>query len=227
MKLYNNAEIYLTSCTHPQHDNLRYLGLDTKCDPSYLGSSTVLKWWIKYLGRSYFTKSVIATVTGSMSDCCATEQRYILRHDAINDPNYLNLNGGKLQTQIGERMLDLEAAFMPRSSAASSFISGVCEELSGTFSFYPNMMRQLSSKILCMLVYGSLVYDQSEFEYNEYLSYGSCDADTLDSVLNSLVLLGYLDLIGGMLVITEKLLDAIPPDVNQYGFRIDTQYNKE
>jgi len=58
--------------------NYIYIGLDTKCDPDYYGSSLVIYHYQKVFGNSLFTKTILEDLTNiSHTDLCSIEQRYI------------------------------------------------------------------------------------------------------------------------------------------------------
>jgi len=77
--------------------NYIYIGLDTKCDPEYFGSSLVIYHYQKVFGNSLFNKTILEDLTDiSMTDLCSIEQRYIKeskRHSASNNKHSINYTG--------------------------------------------------------------------------------------------------------------------------------------
>lgn len=217
---YEDAEIYLTECTHPDHSDLRYLGLDTKKEPTYLGSSVVLKWWITYLGRSHFTKTILDTVSGDMSDCCAVEQEWILNMDAINDPTFLNMNGGRKRGSSTNVLNIDEYIVTPRSNASHDFISKVLEEMAqaqgGNFSANA---RKFVISVLCIITYGQLKYEQDSFKYSLYTYHCSLDSENVQILLARMNNLGYIEVNGGTITTTDSFIDDIPINLQADGFK--------
>ena len=207
---YKDAEIYLTSCTHPDYSFIRYLGLDTKKDKNYLGSSVVLKWFISLIGRSYFKKQILETVSGSMRDCCELEQKYILQHDAVRDPNYLNMNGGKQRLSSGESVISLDFSVNPTTDASKGFIREVLLEVRNNIHFYTFARGQLSSQIISALLYSFFKYGQEGFEYSKYSNYGGCTPEAVEEVVTCLTGIGYIEHTGTTILITSKLIESIP-----------------
>ena len=129
--IYKNAEIYMTTCNHPDYRFLKYIGLDTKKDKDYMGSSVVLKWFFNLIGRSYFQKEILDTVTGTMSDCCDVEQSYIVDHNALKDPNYLNMNG-KRPDSNSTREITLDHSVNAISSGSRELMSKILNDIKGS-----------------------------------------------------------------------------------------------
>ena len=215
---YNEAEIYLTRCSHPDFKDLKYLGLDTKRDPDYLGSSVVLKWWINFIGRSYFYKEIIDTVTGGMDGCCRLEQEYLVDYNAIKDPNFLNMNGGTPKVSRDDKQIDMEFLIRPVSTSANDLISMISNEVLSAISFFDQSRNQMISRVISLVVYGHLKYTQEDFEYNKYCSYGSCTSEDTQAVLNCLERLGYIDTTYELITITPKLVESIPLDLDHSDF---------
>lgn len=207
---YNDAEIYLTSCTHPEYSFLRYIGLDTKKDKNYLGSSIVLKWFINKLGRSYFSKEVLDTVSGSMAECCELEQKYILEHDAVRNQDYLNMNGGKQGISCKDVVMSFDFSVVPSTSVSKDFIKKVMMDVRDNIYFHTFARGQLASQIICILLYGFIKYEQVDFEYSTYSSYGGCSSDAVEEVVSCLSSLGYIDSSGSIISITNKLIESTP-----------------
>ncbi len=223
--IYKNAEIYLTECTHPDFNHLKYLGLDTKKDPNYLGSSVTLKWWINYLGRRYFTKTVLETITGTMRECCELEQRYILEHNAVRSPNYFNMNGEKSRSSVGDMPISLDYLVETNSNVSSDYISKCLGNLKGSVKPYTSTKRMLAKNILCMLLYGSLKYDQKEFEYNRHSNYGTCRPEDLEEILSALAAKEYLDFDSNSIYIQDRLRYGIPLSLTPDHFKVVSIYN--
>lgn len=218
--IYENAEIYLTKCTHPDFKELRYLGLDTKKDPNYLGSSVALKWWINYLGRRYFKKTILERVTGTMSECCEVEQKYILEHDAISDRNYLNMNGERKRPSITEKPIDLYFVVKPKTSTSQDFVSNHLERLSRVVNKFTLIKRHMAKDILSMVIYGHLKYGQEYFEYNKYSNYGSCRPEDLQDILSGFCGLNILDYTSNDIIINEEFAKKIPSVLDHTHFTV-------
>ena len=77
--------------------NYIYIGLDTKCDPEYFGSSLVIYHYQKVFGNSLFKKTILEDLTDiSMTDLCSIEQRYIKeskRRSKSNNRHSINYTG--------------------------------------------------------------------------------------------------------------------------------------
>lgn len=219
MKKYDVAEIYLTTCTHPMYPNLKYVGLDTKCDPYYIGSSVVLKWWVQYLGRQYFKKEVLTHVSGSMEEMCAVEQKYILKYDAIRNSDFLNMNGGQQRLSVEDFVISMEYQVTPTAMAAQSFINGILRGLNSKGVPLPLSKRSLVTRILAVVIYGFLKYDQEQFEYSKYANYCGCDSETVSSIIGLLVSHGWIDAVDGFIEITDKLIEELPEDILHTHFK--------
>lgn len=223
--VYKDAEIYLTECIHPEYTHLRYLGLDTKKDPNYLGSSITLKWWINYLGRRYFRKTVLELVTGTMSNCCEVEQRYILEHDAVKSPNYFNMNGEKRRSSIEDMPVSLDYVINPESTVAIDYVDKCLQDIKMGFKLLTAAKRLLAKNILCMLLYGNLKYGQEDFEYNCYGYYGTCRPEDTQEILSALAAGGFLDFDSISIYIRESLVDDIPLALSHEHFNVITITN--
>ena len=222
---YNNAQIYITRCNHPEYSDLKYIGLDTKKDPDYLGSSVVLKWWINFIGRSYFYKDVLDKVTGDMNECCKVEQRYMIEHNAVKDSNYLNMNGGTPHMGKDDSQLDMEYLVLSESREMGQLLSGIKHKVMYEIVFLDQSRIQLINSIINLLTLGYLKYGQEDFEYNKYRNYGSCTPQDMQSVLSCLVRLGYIDTTYELITITPKLVELIPLDVDYYDFETTFREN--
>lgn len=223
--IYKDAEIYLVECTHPDYTHLRYLGLDTKKDPNYLGSSTVGKWWINYLGRRYFRKSILETITGTMGECCALEQKYILQHNAVKSPNYFNMNGERKRSSVEDMPVSLEYVVNPASDVARDYINQCMESIRSNFGLFTASKRLLAKNIVCMLLYGNLKYDQEDFEYNYFGHYGSCRPEDTQEVLSSLSSADLVDFDSINIYIGDKLLEKMPVVITHEHFEVLTISN--
>jgi len=77
--------------------NYIYIGLDTKCDPEYFGSSLVIYHYQKVFGKSLFKKTILEDLTDiSMTDLCSIEQRYIKeskKHAKSSNQHSINYTG--------------------------------------------------------------------------------------------------------------------------------------
>ena len=205
--IYKDAEIYLTYCTHPDFSYVRYVGLDTKKDPMYLGSSVVLKWIIKRIGREHFSKATIDTVTGSMEQCCAVEQRYILEHDAISNPDYLNLNGKRQEPSASEYLtLDYQIAVVNKS--LTSLIDLMVYKITREFRIQPDMVT-FAIKVYTMVAYGITSHEQMNYEYSTLRHYGLRCEEKVSQVLQYMATCDIIHLFDGSFRPTEITTDDI------------------
>lgn len=218
--VYKDAQIYMTTCRHPDFKHLRYIGLDTKCDPNYLGSSVALKWWINYLGRRFFRKQVLDTVTGSMRRCCEVEQRYILEHDAVKSPNYFNMNGGRRNSLVEDTPISLEYVISPKTPIASDYIDTCLRDLQKSINLFSASKRKVAHNILCVMLYGYLLYEQEEFEYSQYSNYGACTPEDMQSILSALAGRELIDFNSINVLIQDKLVDDLPSTITYEHFKV-------
>lgn len=200
----------MTKCTHPNYSYLRYIGLDTKKSKDYLGSSLVLKWFISLLGRSSFEKVILDTVSGDMRTCCELEQQYILTYDAVRDPNFLNMNGGRQVRFKEHEELDMDYRVRPVATISQGYINEKVLEVRDGIVYFSFLRGQLASQILSLLIYANLKYQQEDFEYSQYRNYFGCTPEVVDEVVDFLSGRGYIDAKGSQLSITEKLVDSLP-----------------
>jgi hypothetical protein len=222
---FSKAQIYLTTCTHPDFEYVKYIGLDTKCDDNYLGSSAVLKWLIKRVGRSYFKKEILKTVSGSMSELCNVEQSYILSHDAVRDPDYLNLNGGRQVLSVEEMLIDLQWSILPTHKLSKQLIGDVSKSVCKRLKPFTYTKSLLLSRILCMSLYGLLKYNQASFEYSQYCNYGSSKPEHVQEVLSVLAAEGILDSGTDLITITTEFQQNLPEDLSHDHFSVVSIYN--
>ena len=76
-KIIEQAEIYKVQFTVGSR-NYIYIGLDTKCDPNYFGSSLVIYHYERVFGNSLFQKEILEELSNiSYTDLCAIEQKHI------------------------------------------------------------------------------------------------------------------------------------------------------
>lgn len=76
-KIFNKAQIYKVEFSIGKKKYI-YIGLDTKCDPSYYGSSLVIYHYQRVYGNNIFNKTILEDLTNiTHSDLCAIEQSYI------------------------------------------------------------------------------------------------------------------------------------------------------
>ena len=219
IKTYDKAEIYITRCNHPDYSFIKYVGLDTKHDANYIGSSVVLKWLVSLIGRKWFYKEILEVSSGTMIQLCRLEQQHILQHNAVKDPEYLNLNGGRVSSDDGVGGVSLE--YLANGvGRAGTFISILTGEVTRKMNQCTFRKSQLVSIILGIGVYGHLRYEQEVFEYNTYAQYGTGSLDAVNEVLDHLTMLGYIDKFSGSFTITNKLIEAIPCDVGESDFQI-------
>ena len=214
---YKDAQIYLTTCTHPKYLDVRYLGLDTKKSPTYYGSSTVLKWIIGNIGKSYFKKEILDTVSGDMATCCALEQIYILEHDAVRNPAYLNMSGGRQRRSTTNNLIDFKYS-MSSGIRAKEFTSEVIEELASRVVNCTFQKNAFANKTICMMAYAFLRYEQTEFEYSVFELYGLGSTDAVEEVLSCLSLLGYVEKYTGSIEIRPEFILKIPENLTHEDF---------
>ncbi len=92
-KILNRAQIYKVEFKI-NDKNYIYIGLDTKCDPNYFGSSLIIYHYQRVFGKKIFKKTILEDLKNiSHSDLCAIEQNYIRK--AKNSPkknNQLSIN---------------------------------------------------------------------------------------------------------------------------------------
>jgi hypothetical protein len=219
VKRYEIGEIYLTTCTHPDYTHLKYVGLDTKCDPQYIGSSVVLKWWVKLLGRQYFDKRVLCKVSGSMSEMCAVEQGYILKYDAVRNPNFLNMNGGQQGLSVEDYVVSMDFNIVPTSQVSQGFVNRILRGFTENGVPLSQGKKNVASRVLCVALYGYLKYGQEQFEYSKYSNYCGCDSSVVESVLGLLTENGWIDVAGGFIVIQDRLIEGMPEEVLHTQFK--------
>lgn len=76
-KIIERAEIYKVEFTVGDRDYI-YIGLDTKCDPNYFGSSLVIYHYERVFGDSLFQKEILEELLNiSYTDLCSVEQKHI------------------------------------------------------------------------------------------------------------------------------------------------------
>lgn len=80
-------------CTTNLLNGRRYIGLDSKNDPNYLGSGKILKTAIARYGRENFRKDIL-THCKNMEDLCKMEAFYIKRLNAVESPKFYNIAEG-------------------------------------------------------------------------------------------------------------------------------------
>ena len=95
-KILNKAQIYKVE--FKIHDkNYIYIGLDTKCDPNYFGSSLIIYHYQRVFGDDIFKKTILEDLTNiSHNDLCAIEQNYIREtknNSKINNQLSINYTG--------------------------------------------------------------------------------------------------------------------------------------
>ncbi|SVC59632.1 uncharacterized protein METZ01_LOCUS312486 [marine metagenome] len=92
-KIIEQAQIYKVEFTVGSR-NYIYIGLDTKCDPNYFGSSLVIYHYQKVFGNSLFQKEILEELSNiSYTELCAVEQKYIRESKAYAQKNnYYSIN---------------------------------------------------------------------------------------------------------------------------------------
>ncbi len=220
IEYYDKAEIYFTTCTHPDFSYLKYIGLDTKCDPNYFGSSVTLKWFINKIGRIYFKKEILQICSGTMREVCRVEQSHIVKHDAVKDPNYLNMSGGIKKDYTEQCVINLDYSIQPTEPSAQDFINGIVKDIGSSIKFYNIGKKQLVRRILSMVTYGYLKYEQESFDYNRFQYYGSCKEEDLQTILAVMANLGILDSGSSTIEITQQFIENIPQETTYRDFTI-------
>jgi hypothetical protein len=92
-KIIDRAEIYKVEFAVGSK-NYIYIGLDTKCDPNYFGSSLVIYHYQRVFGNSLFQKEILEELSNiSYTELCAIEQKYIRESKAYAQKNnYYSIN---------------------------------------------------------------------------------------------------------------------------------------
>ena len=76
-KIIEQAQIYKVEFTVGSRDYI-YIGLDTKCDPNYFGSSLVIYHYERVFTKSLFEKEILEELSNiSYAELCSVEQKYI------------------------------------------------------------------------------------------------------------------------------------------------------
>ncbi|AFK66689.1 hypothetical protein COPG_00093 [Colwellia phage 9A] len=220
IEYYDKAEIYFTTCIHPEFSYLKYVGLDTKCDPNYMGSSVTLKWFMNKIGRSYFKKQILEVCSGTMREICRVEQKYIVKHKAVKDPNYLNMSGGLSRSLSEDCIVTLEYVLQPTETIAQDFINETVNRMKESIKFFNHSRQQLTRRILSMAIYGYLKYEQESFDYNRYTYYGSCTDEDLQGILSAMANLNILDSGFSTITITQAFIEDIPLEVAYTDFDV-------
>jgi hypothetical protein len=130
------------------------------------------------------------------------------------------MNGGRTMIENGNAV-DIDTLLVPTSSSASHYVADLCIEIGNTVPLFSTGKRQFAMRLVCMLVYGYVKYDQESFDYNVHETYGVCQSDEVSEILNSAVSAGIIDLAGGEIFITEKTIDSIPDGINSLGFKVE------
>lgn len=224
MSSHYKAQIYLITCTHPDYSDLKYIGLDTKCLDSYMSSSTVVKWHINKLGRKYFQKEILEEVSGTMSEICKVEQEYIKNFNAVKDPNFMNMSGGRQIGSAEELLIDLSWNIQPSNNKSKSFISELVNKCSQGVKMFSHR-RQLMVRITSMACYGYLKYQQEGFEYSGYTYYGSSKPEDTQLILTALSENGVLDSGLDLITITDEFVDILEEsDISYKHFNVESVY---
>ncbi len=92
-KIIERAQIYKVEFTVGSR-NYIYIGLDTKCDPNYFGSSLVIYHYERVFGDSLFQKEILEELSNiSYTDLCSIEQKYIRESkEYCKTNNYHSIN---------------------------------------------------------------------------------------------------------------------------------------
>ena len=224
MSNHYKAQIYLITCTHPDYSDLKYVGLDTKCLDSYMSSSTVVKWHINKLGRKYFQKEILEEVSGTMSEICKVEQEYIKNLNAVKDPNFMNMGGGRQIGSAEELLIDLSWNIQPSNNKSKSLVSELVNKCSQGVKMFSHR-RQLMVRIISMACYGYLKYQQEGFEYSGYTYYGSSKPEDTQLILTALSENGILDSGLDLITITDELIEILEDsDISYKHFNVECVY---
>jgi hypothetical protein len=219
--IYQDAEIYMTRCIHPDYSFLRYIGLDTKKDKNYLGSSTTLKWFIKLLGKSSFEKEILDIRTGTMSSCCFLEQTYIKKYNAIDDPHFLNMNGARgISGDDDTSPISMDYILYCTSVHGREFVEELSDLVTAELQEITHQKNNLIRDIFNMVMYGYLMYDQLDFRYCAFSHYGTRCPEDVESILDAMVSLEMIDVISGKIQVKSLIIDEIPITVSSSTFKI-------
>jgi hypothetical protein len=101
MKIYPVGLIYITVCIHPSKKGMMYVGSHCRNDPGYLGSGSLLRYYIKKLGPHYFKRYTIAEYSQITRDqLLSYEDQWLEVLDAVNSSMFWNqkvrASGGNL-----------------------------------------------------------------------------------------------------------------------------------
>ena len=149
-KIIEQAQIYKVEFTVGS-TNYIYIGLDTKCDPDYFGSSLVIYHYERVFGDSLFEKEILVELSNiSYTELCAVEQQYIRESKAYaqknncHSINYTGANrresGPKIDIPVlGEQIineakligLDLRMASLPSGIMTPTFPPPPFDKASG------------------------------------------------------------------------------------------------
>lgn len=218
---YKDAQIYMTTCTHPDYKFIKYIGLDTKRDPSYIGSSVVLKWFVGLIGKSYFSKTILDTLSGDMSALCELEQTYISKYNAVRDPNFLNMNGVRNMHGVKDMKMNMDYRVTPETSNAKILVKSLFDKYKLSSERNTFTTNLFAMRILNMVIYGYLKYSQTEYEYSLYDNYKLSNREQVDSVISTLNTVGYIEKLSGKIEITQRLVDSISMDISAEDFTIE------
>ena len=92
-KIIERAEIYKVEFTVGDRDYI-YIGLDTKCDPNYFGSSLVIYHYERVFGDSLFQKEILEELSDiPYRELCSVEQKHIRESkEFAKKNNYYSIN---------------------------------------------------------------------------------------------------------------------------------------
>jgi len=92
-KIIEKAQIYKVEFTVGS-TNYIYIGLDTKCDPNYFGSSLVIYHYERVFGDSLFQKEILEELSNiPMRNLCSVEQKHIRESkEFAKKNNYHSIN---------------------------------------------------------------------------------------------------------------------------------------
>lgn len=90
-------------------NNKKYIGIDSKNDPNYLGSGLYLKKAFKKYGKKNFKKEILEICLDKES-LLIKEKEWIVKFDAVNSKEFYNIHeggiGGDIRHFIGEDKIE-------------------------------------------------------------------------------------------------------------------------
>lgn len=91
MKTYKYSFVYITICNHPEKYGMMYIGSHAQNNDDYLGSGSLLRYYIKKFGRQYFKRTIIQSYVGlTLEELHYHENLWIYALDAVNSHLFWN-----------------------------------------------------------------------------------------------------------------------------------------